>query len=285
MIKILNIIIFTLSSFFVFLWFYLFFSRKIRDINVLPIDSVETLVYIKTFLIISLGLFFLWLFLLIYRKILQSKTTSKFNRLTSWNLKFKIFIDKINILYKSYVMLFEYLGLDYVGYLINLSRFVLKRTQKQSFLILFGFLTLPRIVILLTFLIETYFGHLHYFFYTLFLLIIPLFFRIIIFMLTDVGPRLLPEFEKHLIKTPREHEIISKNGTEKLQVMELSFTEDVADLNLSWFLDQIYFPLKHIGPHMRDNVLPLYINIVQYTVLIYFFTISAGLIYILVCNI
>ena len=109
-----------------------------------------------------------------------------------------------------YTKIFNYLGPKYTKHLVFFAKNFLAY-RKKYIVIIFIFEILPRSIIILVFIFEIYIKHLNYYFYSLSLLLIPTFFRFFIFILTDIGPRLLPEFQKMVIIETKNTQLNLKN--------------------------------------------------------------------------
>lgn len=282
MIPLFNSLIFCLSSSLFFLWFYRFFSRDLKEFQLFPIEQIQLFNYIKAYLVCSTGMFLIVSCIIVYKYWFGKK--QKKTKLSELFGKFSVFVDKVNIFYKSYGMLAKFLDMDYLKYLIKLAKIVLELTNKQVLLIIFFFAVMPRILIVLVFLTDLYLGRWHYFPYALFLVIIIVIFRLVLFMLKDIGIRLFPEFDQYVVK--EKHKITQNTieGKEEFYVTGLSFIEEFADKDFNDFALNTYYPLMNISEHMQTIIMPLYANIVQYTLLMYHFIISSGLLYVIYYN-
>jgi hypothetical protein len=279
--KTLNAFIFIITTFFISVWLFMFFSRKLRYMKLFPIENLANLRYIQLLFLTSFFLLIIFVCVIIYKMFKKKQKNGYFAEFLK---KTNQILTKVNIFYKSYVMLFEFFGIERTEYLIKLTKFVLDTPNKIIFVITFCFVCLPRLIILIIFVIEISLGQLHYFFYGLFLLIIPLIFRVILFVLTDLGPRLFPEFDTLVKKNTKTMFITTKDGVKEQIITEIGFIDSLSDACFDTFAERVYYPLMHIEKYMKNYFLPKYIKIIQYSGLVYYFIISSGLFYVLYFN-
>lgn len=185
-------------------------------------------------------------------------------------------IQKYNIFYKSYGIVLDFFGPQYTQYLIKFAKWVLKLKPNTVNGIIVFFVIFPQFMIVSVFFLEIHFRQLHYYFYSLILLLIPLIFRIILFILMDVGPRLEPQLKELLVvefyPLPEDPVI---NG-----LVGRKMRPDLLDIDINHFLDNYYYPLLKITPFMTE-ILPTYLRISSITSLLYHFCHIIGLFYIL----
>lgn len=132
---------------------------------------------------------------------------------------------------------------------------------------------------------EIYTRQLHYYFYTLVLLFIPLLFKVIMFILTDIGPRMLVDLNKLVIRdtmeTAPEITINHPSGLKKVKVIGIKLAPEYADINLDFFMHTFYNPMLFMEGHMIANIKPLYAKINLASLYFYYFMQALGFGYIL----
>lgn len=235
--------------------FLLFFriTRKIYSIDFNTITIQEYRTYFIFIIIISAILMLLCLIILLKKK--------KPNKLL---LRISKYITKYNILYNSYVTVFNFLGPQYTQYLLKFAKFFLTLKEKTKTYILVGTFILPKMLIIIILVIEIYNKQLNYYYYSLLLLLIPLFFRFFLFVLDDLGPRITKELKEFLVF---ENQVLP-NDPEK-RIITIKMRPENADINIDYFLNTYYYPALFITGEMGVNIMPKYSKMTLMTSLFY----------------
>lgn len=280
--KFTNFLICFLVITLILFWLYLKIAKTIPIIELTPEIILQ---YKPYFQIIQYLNGFILLFILLIVALTwylrNSKITpeSVFFKLTKI---FKETLDYLNIFYRAYVILFNATSGDYTIYLIKLAKYCLSLKIITYDIIIFCFISLPRILILLSLVIEIYFGQLYYYFYSLLLLLIPLLFRLILFMLKDVGPRVLPELHEIVQQNITEITYKAADGVEKKGLaINYSLKPEHSDLNLDGIMEYFYYPAFHIEGHIVKNINPRVNIISKITVIGYYIITIIAFTYIL----
>jgi hypothetical protein len=284
-----RIFTFILSAIFIILWLFLF-ANKPRYI--ISLTKQEILNYYPYFITLhnSAMIIIIWLVItsilkgLLKHVVKESKRSNKkitvFDKILTWIMNQ---INKINIFSKTYTMILDFIGPKQVHKIINLAKLVLTYTNNEIRYIIISFVLIPRLIIVFTFLLEIYFGKLHYYFYSLFLLLIPLIFKFIVFMLKDIGPRILPEFQKFVILEPENTNVViqTKEGDKVVQRYKFRLIPEASDLDLGFLLSNFYYPLLHIEGHVEQIITPIASKITLISIYIYYIIHFLGLTYII----
>jgi len=191
---------------------------------------------------------------------------------------------KYNIFLKTYTIIFDWLTPARTKYIVRLAEYCLEFTTKKNISIIICFVVIPRMISLLVFISEIYMGILHYYFYSLLLNFIPLIFRFILFILSDLGPRVLPEL-KQFVVTDKVGEMIieTPEGDKTVAVMGLKpGPAAYPDLDFDRFMFDVYYPVLYIKGHMECVIMPLVSKITNITQIIYYIVQSIGLSYIII---
>jgi hypothetical protein len=173
-----------------------------------------------------------------------------------------------------------------VKQLLKFSRNLLQFTEKQ----LTGYFAivcilcelLPRIIILAFFISDVFFiGTLHYFYMSLSLLIIPFLFNFFVFMIEDIGPRLLAEFNTYVTFT----EFTGKDGGvfKSVKYKDEHKDENNNPAGLLNFMTFSYEPMETLLPHITPS-LELRKKLKTYFLLIYHLAMVIGWGYVLFLN-
>ena len=198
------------------------------------------------------------------------------------NFLLKIQAKISNIVKKAYNIVFNWLDPNITIRLVFFARDFL--TYKQYYLhIIYILEIIPRVIILTIFILEIFMGHLHYYFYSLTLLILPLVLRGLIHVLKDIGPRVLPEIRSYLyIKSSIDDTVIIDGKEKNVKIVDIWLKPEYRNtFNLDYILDYYFFPLQEITIVMENDFVPKY-NIRKYIIRIIYHGIHViGWIYIL----
>lgn len=282
--------IFTIISFVFSIWFiYFLLSRRvfktIFDIYLLniAIDKKATLLsFFIVALVISLVILFMLLFSGYTEFIKKNDDSFKLLLKSPFIYILKIFVTIENLLLHTYTLVFEYIGPNKTIYLIFFTKYCIKKSNYFKQIIVFGEV-LPRIIIIIVFIVELFIlKHLHYYFISLILLLIPLLFRFILFVLKDLGPRVLPELRKHLQDLPmQETTIIINNQMKRVGIQHYVLKPEYEHLGLDYFMNNFYYPLRDMSSFLETTFLPLHKKIKFITLISYFFIHVIGWTYVL----
>lgn len=238
----------------------------------------------------SLQMHFIYLFILTVISMLTTLYLIIMNRLCLNNSTkpkshiftfFHIIITKIiSIFIHTYDVVFNLLSANVTKYVVKLAKLFLIYNNK-SYQIIFTVEILPRIFISSCFLIELYYEHLHYYFVSLSLLIIPFLFRGLVFILRDIGPRLKPEFSQMVIQTIVETNRFLLENEKPCQIISLRLKPEYFKINENMFFNDYYDPIFFIEPEMLFKFIPLYTRIKLYVHFCYYLFFSCGWVYII----
>lgn len=193
-----------------------------------------------------------------------------FNAIAAW-------LAKYNIFYRTYGVIFNFIGHCRLKPLIDFAATILNYSEKKIKYIITIFAIVPRIIILFIFVFELFINkQLHYYFVSLILLLMPLLFRMFLFILKDLSDRVLPEF-KALLDINSEIEPIeipagtplTPGAPKKFKAVNIRWKPQYADGDLDHFLYSYYYPMLFLPGHMQVFVLPLYIKMNQIIIFIY----------------
>lgn len=132
--------------------------------------------------------------------------------------------------------------------MMRIMKHILNYSDKKLTIIIFSFVSLPRILVIIVLLTEVVIGHLHYYFYALYLLLIPLLFRIILFLFKDVQERSFPEASSMVIQ---EMNPITINNKLSFTVTFKLKPEYAVDGDPNIFFPKLYFPLLYFGGQIK----------------------------------
>ena len=265
----------------------LWFGRRIFSNKLLIILSLENIIkYNKYFEMVvyfssfMLAYTFLTILLEYYLENRKPKEGSLFKKIGE---KIATFLHNINIFYHAYSIIFSNTAPEYTQYVIKLAKFTLSLTRIDEYRIILVFIALPRYIILNVLILEIIYGQLHYYFYSLILSLVPLVFKIITFMIKDVGSRLLPEFNKIVeLKEKIEQERFFEDGRwiVKLQ-LRFVFREEYAYGDLTRFMVDYYEPCALIEETMKRITYPVIMFVSKVTIILYYIITTISFIYIL----
>lgn len=267
---------------------FLLYSRLFKkplDIPLNPIDN-KFLPYLISIFLIVISLSIIFSLTLIFAK-KQEKNTflNKHKRLLQ--IKDKLFQTyKNNIITRSveylrktlisgYGAIFDWFGPKYTVYLVKSTKYIFSGSHYYKLVIILCEL-IPRIVILSIFIIEIYYQHLHYYFYSLVLLVIPLIFKFFMFVIEDLGPRVIPELAKLFIFEHENTQITWETTPEDVTLINITLRPEYEHLDLNLVLRDYYFPLTKLSSELQVNFLPLYKKIKVYVLLGYYFIQAIG---------
>lgn len=243
-------------------------SKNSIDIFLNDIVSIKFLPYIGCIIVLH-GIIVTVLLLKLYYQFDSSSNNIIFVQIRV--VIFKILKYVQNALLAVYNVIFECLSPNYTYYILQwATKFSNSSTYPTLFIILFEML--PKTLILIVFFYEIYALHLCYYFITLTLLIIPLLFKITMFILNDVGDRLLPEFQKMLI-FEKENIIVNANVNEEpkhMSIINIKLNPIYNDLNLDTLLYQFYYPALFNNSNFQTNILRQYNKLLLFTNLVYY---------------
>lgn len=283
MTKIFNITLNILSVLFTVILIIFLIYRKIIintqkvDINLQNIEGYilffQTLLFFSVLL--TLGYFFI-----LFVKIKNNSSgflTDKFNG-------FLFLIQKYNPIYHCYNMIFNKINPKYTYYLVRITKYLLAFSAKTNTLIILFGVSAPRVLISFVLLFDILIlQKLHYYFFALILLIIPLSFRFIIFIFTDLSKKLLPEFKKYLnFGKPEAFYGNLDSNIKNSENIEITLKPQYKDMDLNHVLYNFYYPMLFLQGHMELEILPQYRKISCYTQLIYYLVHSCSWFYILI---
>ena len=124
------------------------------------------------------------------------------------------------------------------------------------------------------------------YFYSLLLLLIPLFFRLILFILHDSGKRLVVELSEIVTQKPlnecKDIFYETPEGVKKGKVLEFALTPESSDLDLHAVLETYYYPALRIGGHMERHIFPKVKIISTITILVYYVVTALSFTYIII---
>ena len=167
-----------------------------------------------------------------------------------------IYIYFIGVFIKGYDVFIKYIGPPRVKYIIQFTQFFLNICHYRVAMI-FSFVILPRVIILVVFIIEIfYIKQIHYYFYSLILLIIPFIFRFIIFILKDIGPRVVPSFKECLKFTKKPGTTFIDNQGNEFDFMDITMKPEYNELDCDAFLRRFYYPALNIPNIMTYTFIP-----------------------------
>ena len=266
-------------------WLHSKISRKTIKIE-LSFENIEKYSDYFSFIVyLSIYMLIFVTFIMLITLYLKNKKVTENSLGTTLLKKLISFLNYINIFYRTYVILFEATSADYTHYIIKLAKISLALKKRTNLIIIFCFISLPRIIVIITLLIEIYFGALHYYFYSLLLLLIPLLFRIILFMLKDLGPRVLPEL-KQIVKQgdinenpPFPYE--TAEGVKTCFAIRFYLAPEHSDLDLDYVMEEFYYPALFIQCHIEKNIDPRVYVISKITIISYYLVTALGFAYIL----
>ena len=267
----------------ILLWFgRRIFSNKLLIIlspeNIIKYNKYfEMVVYFSSFM---LAYTFLTILLEYYLENRKPKEGSLFKKIGE---KVSTFLHNINIFYHAYSIIFSNTAPEYTQYVIKLAKFTLSLTRIDEYRIILVFIALPRYIILNVLILEIIYGQLHYYFYSLILSLVPLVFKIITFMIKDVGSRSLPEFNKIVeLKEQKEQERFFENGRWIVKVeSRFVFREEYAYGDLTRFMVDYYEPCAQIEETMKRITYPVIMFVSKVTIILYYIITTISFIYIL----
>lgn len=243
-------------------------------------NALEYVVYISYSLILTTCLFLLLCYIS-YKTFINTESSEKFEKLKKKLQPLLDKLKKLNVFYRSYEIIFKKFGTGspYVFGVIAIMKKIIDYSYNKKFIIILFFVSLPRIIILIVFFIEILSGHLHYYFYTLYLLLIPLFFKIVLFLLRDLQERVFPEADGMVIQ-----EIVPITINDKTS-LRLTFTlkPEHNDLDPNLYFPNLYFPLLYFGGYI-GFITDMYTKIQLFTQCLYYFCHILGLSYILIIS-
>ena len=281
-----NLIIFFLSFIIILAYLYLRFTKKLYIIELTPQGLAEYYIYIVYLLLITLSVLcillgekkYTWL------KRYKENTNKKKSIFTIFGEKLQKWLSKITIFKWLYNVIFNALGEFSVEHTIKLARKVVDFTHKQNIIIILSFVTLPRLIILFILILEIYLGRINYYFYSLYLLIIPQVFNLILYMLTDIGPRALLDLKELVIQenisTAPTVTINTPDGPKTGKAVGFRLHPDYPNQNLDILMFEFYYPMLFIKGLMPD-VNRLTAKVKKYTLFVYYIIHVLGFIYIL----
>jgi hypothetical protein len=230
-----------------FLWVYLLLNRKKHDI-VLAEPISEYLPYLTYGLVLTSSLLLL-LSWVIYKTFIKPETSKRFQKITEkFTEKLGVFsknLEKLNVFYSSYDRIYKHFGTGspYVIFMMRRMKNIVDYSDKKLTIIIFSFVSLPRILVILVLLTEVLRGHLQYYFYSVYLLLIPLIFRIILFLLKDVKERSLPESSSMVIQ-----KLIAITTPNKVYyAFKFTLKPEYDDVDPDIYLPNFHFPLLYFG--------------------------------------
>jgi hypothetical protein len=194
---------------------------------------------------------------------------------------------------KAYEYLFEKIPSKYIDYvLFTAGNFIVNlgtaKVKKGMVYVVIMFECIPRLIILSIFFYEIFMRHtLHYFYLSLTLLLLPLLCHFLIFMLKDLGPRLIKEFSTYIEIGPPENFELSADDKEKyphlvyanLQKRHVRFKVDEGD-DINEFMHDRYYPMCSL-PIVLQPALDLRNKLKLYLLLIYHLAFIIGWGYVL----
>lgn len=270
---ILDLILLAFVSILISIFCYLQWTRHFLIITLtLPNEN-----YFKFFFVYSTVLFLfsvlqLWLIQYIKKAKLeyneQSLSVKKKNFLSKLKILQKI-LTKLNIFYLAYNLIFKYFGPGnrYAVFVIRFTIFVLSFSKLQIQLIISLFVILPKLIIICIFIYELYLGQLHYYFYSNILMIFVYIIQMLLFILRDIGPRLLPEAEAMINHFFHNGKFVSV------------LKPEYSDVSPEYFFYGFYEPLSSIENFIKVNVLPIYTKLIIYSNCMYFGILLLGFFY------
>lgn len=192
-------------------------------------------------------------------------------------LKLNYYSEKYNIFYKAYGIIFDFIGHKKIHHFVSYTNNILNYSYNKNVVLIVLAVVLPRIVIILTFVFEIYTKQLHYYFFSLSLLLIPVIFRFLIFIFNDLPKKMLPIFNAEYIERKLLEELIeipagtsiTTTESKKFRAIGFKFKAKYADADFDFFMFTYYYPMLYITGHMELVFLPLYIKIKQITIFTY----------------
>ena len=270
----------------IFFYLYLRITRKQRVIELIPEEIQKYYSIFFYFFAISCFILSLLALTMILKKIKVENKMGVFEKIA---LKLKELIDTINIFYKSYTIIFQYLSPKYTQHLVTYASNIMAYTKIKTLSILFVCVILPRLLIISIFIFELYQKTLHYYFFSLLLLLIPLGFRFLLFIYNDINKQVLPKLEELLelgqtfgnvtLETPEGKKTFGTIGICFRPEYQYNDAGELQDIN--HFITTFYNPMLFIGPHMKTNILPLYHKINSIVIWVYALIQATGWAYVL----
>ena len=240
--------------------------KKTRNLAIKLVE-IDGDLNIFIFLLIAIGISVVLFCIMCYAlyRYWRSKTNKKaglFERIRNISI-IKYFI---NIIPNGYDIVFNWINPEITIHLVFFARAFL--TYKKYYLhIIYMLEILPRVIILSTFIIEICMGHLHYYFYSLTLLILPLVLRGLVYILKDIGPRLLPEYKSYLhFSKPVDATITIKGIEKQVLIIDVTVKPEYEDLfPVEYILNNYFYPLEQITIVIENDFVPKY-NLRKYII-------------------
>lgn len=259
------------------IWLYLLVTRKKPHILFAETAALHYMGFLYYSLFLTTVLFLINCYSL-YKVFLVPKETTRFASLKKQLLTFAKKLEKLNVFFKAYDIIFKTLGTGsfYVLFVLKVMKKILRTPNFYITVIIALFTIFPRILIIIVFFSELFYGQLHYYFYSLYLLLIPLILRLLFFILKDVRERVFPEVALMVTPVNVSENVNGKNTIE----IYYKLSEAFSDVNLNLVLHDFYFPLLFIAAHLEMfQYLFSRINII--TLFFYYFSHILGFSYII----
>lgn len=236
-----------------FLILHLRLTRKILNI---PLDEENIINYYNYFLLLFTFSLCILVYLLLLHKVFKTNGKSYLQQvLKIWQ--------KYNFFYHGYSLIFNYLGPGWTVYLVKFAKSFVEYSKYKLRIIMIIFVVLPRLFIISVLLWEIFIlKNLHYYFYSLLVLFLPLFFGLFVFIFKDLSPRLLPEFTKFLD--------IDVNENDGSTLIGFKLKLEYFDMDMDDLMHNFYYPMVFLNSHMDVVFLPLYRKIQTNIILVYF---------------
>lgn len=120
------------------------------------------------------------------------------------------------------------------------------------------------------------------------MLLLPLFFRVLLFTLKDIGPRAIIELseiiEQGFLDTKNIVLVETSEGTKACGTIPIKLKPEFSDLDLDYVLYNYYYPALFIEGHIKTKIDPLVNIIGKSTVILYYVFTILGFSYILLNN-
>ena len=269
------IILLTMQLF--LMWVYLTFFREKLYIELSETSITEYVGYFEYCLLLRIILCCMVAYVTL-KIVFELPSSGKFKVFGERLQSISKILEKCNVFYITYDIIFKKFGTGstYVIFVIAAAKRILDYSQRKNMIIICCCVILPRIIILLVFLVEIWLNQLHYYFYALGLLLIPIMFRMLLFMFKDVRRRVFPEAQSMVMQ---KSELLTINGTPSV-ILIFKMRPEYHYIDEDAFLEDEYYPLLYINAHI-DIIVNLYMKFNLITLFFYHLCHIMGFIYIL----
>lgn len=271
-----DLLIVLLSFSFIVFYIYWRVTRKQYQISLIP-EEVEKHFFMFSYFfllnVVILSILLLSIYLKSWKTPQKKKELGYFGKVM-FNIAKRI--SPFAVLYKGYSLVFHWIKPIYMQHVVTYANNIVAFTSLKNKVIILLAVVLPRALIILTLLLEIYLKTLHYYFFSLLLLLIPLIFRFLLFVYTDISKQVLPKLNELVERVPNTDITLTINGeTQTFGTLGYRFKPEFAyaptgeRMDLNHFMRNLYNPMLFIGPHMEVHILPLYEKYTTITVFVY----------------